>query len=369
MIRRLAAARLAVCLVVLLGACRPPPEKAPQPPPPPPAPKGAPAVAYKVAVSPTLQEVRKRGWLSCGVHPGLTGFAYKDARGDWRGFDVDICRAIAAATLGDAKAVRFTPLDTAERFSALQAGKIDVLARNTSWTYSRDAGLALDFPAVTYFDGQGFMAPRALGLTSVQELSGARICVQKGSTSEQNLADYFRVRALTYRPVMVEGEAAARLAYQDEQCDAYSTDVAALAAARSQLNNPNAHVILPDVISKETLGPVVRQEDPVWADIVRWTVYALVLGEEMKLHARDVDTARGLATDPEARRLLGLDGELGPLLGLRSDWAYQAIRQVGAYDEIFERNIGADSPLKLARGLNAQWSADPPGLLYAPPMR
>jgi general L-amino acid transport system substrate-binding protein len=307
--------------------------------------------------------------LSCGVHQGLGGFAFRDVKGEWRGFDVDICRAIAAATLGDARAVRFTPPDTAERFTALQTGKIDVLARNTSWTFSRDAGLGLDFPAVTYYDGQGFMAPRALGLASVQELSGARICVQKGSTAEQNLADYFRVREMSYRPVVVEGEEAARLAYQDEQCDAYSTDVAALASARSLLNQPNAHAILPDVISKETLGPVVRQDDPVWADIVRWTVFALVLGEEMKLKSRDVEAARALASDPEARRLLGLDGELGPLLGLRTDWAYQAILQVGSYDEIFERNLGGASPLKLARGLNALWNAEQPGLLYAPPMR
>lgn len=369
MFRRLVAASLVACLGLTAAACRPPPEPVAPPPAAAQRPKGAPVATYKAAVSRTLAEIRKRGWLSCGVHPGLGGFAFRDVKGEWRGFNVEICRAIAAATLGDARAVRFTPLDAAARFTALQDGEIDVLVRNTAWTFSRDAGLGLDFPAVTYYDGQGFMAPRALGLASVQELSGARICVQKGSAAEQNLADYFRVRGMTYSPVMVEGEDAARLAYQDERCDAYSTDVAALASARALLNQPNAHVILADVISKETLGPVVRQDDPVWADIVRWTVYALILGEEMELHSRDVEAARAIATDPEARRLLGLDGELGPLLGLRTDWAYQAIRQVGSYDEIFERNLGGASPLKLERGLNALWTADPPGLLYAPPMR
>jgi len=365
MIRRLAAAALAI---LTLSAC-----DGGSKPPAAPTPAGkvaaGPTLRYRPATSKVLTAVRKRGYIACGVNPGLPGFAYPDFRGVWRGFDVDFCRALAAAVLGDASKVKFTPINSEDRFSALQKGEIDVLSRNTSWSFSRDAGLGLDFAATTYFDGQGFLAPKALGLTSAQELSGARICVQAGAASQDNLADFFRARGLTYKPVVVASEAQARRLYETDGCDVFTADISALAGSRSVLNNPNAHVILPDVISKEPLGPVVRQNDPVWADIVRWTVYATILGEELGLTSKTVAQARETASDPQTRRLLGLDGDYGALLGLRRDWAYQVIRQVGAYHEIFRRDVGADSALKLDRGLNALWNAPKPGLLYAPPFR
>ena len=368
MIGRLAAATfLTVGLLWGLTACdsgsKPPPAPAP-------VNKAEPAdTQYKPQTSKVLTAIRKRGYIACGVNPGLPGFAFPDVRGVWRGFDVDFCRAIAAAVLGDADKVRFTKITAQDRFSALQRGDIDVLSRNTSWSFSRDAGLGLDFAATTYFDGQGFLAPKALGLTSAQELSGARICVQAGTASQDNLADYFRARGLTYRPVVVGSEAEARRLYENDGCDVFTADISALAGSRSVLNNPGAHMILPDVISKEPLGPVVRQNDPVWADIVRWTVYATILGEELGLTSKTVVQARETASDPQTRRLLGVDGDYGGMLGLRRDWAYQIIRQVGAYHEIFGRDVGAASPLKLDRGLNALWSAPKPGLLYAPPLR
>lgn len=324
---------------------------------------------YKPARSPTLDAVRKRGALICGVHPALPGFALQDARGEWRGFDVDVCRAVATAALGDARKVQFVTIEGPDRFGPLQRSEIDVLSRNTSQTFARDAGLGVTFPVTTYHDGQGFLVPKALGLSSAEELGGARICVQAGTASEGNLADYFRARGMNYRPVVAKSEAEARRLYESEACDAFTADVSALAASRSVLNSPGAHVILPDVISKEPLGPVVREADPVWADIVRWSVYATVIGEELGLSSKTVEQARETATDPETRRLLGVDGDLGALLGLKADWAYQVILQVGAYHEIFRRDLGADSALELDRGLNALWSAPKPGLMYAPPMR
>lgn len=368
MIRRLAAAAV---LSVTLAACGrgEPPAAAPEPAPPT---KAAPAATpgfYKPAQSPTLEAVRRRGFLACGVHPALPGFALKDARGEWRGFDVDVCRAVAAATLGDAAKVRFTVISGQDRFGPLQKGQIDLLSRNTSQTFARDAGLGLEFPVTTYYDGQGFLVRRALGLASAEELGGARICVQDQTASAGNLADWFRVRGLSYRPVPARSEEEARRLYEQEACDAFTADISALAASRSILGSPNAHMILPEVISKEPLGPVVRQDDPAWGDIVRWSVYATVLGEELGLSARTVEQARETATDPETRRLLGVEGELGALLGLKPDWAFQVIRQVGAYHEIFRRDLGADSALRLDRGLNALWSAPQPGLMYAPPMR
>lgn len=363
--RRLAAtAMMSLCL----AACER--QETPAPAPAPPAPKAASATpTYTPAESPTLAAVRQRGYVRCGVHPGLPGFAFPDVRGVWRGFDVDICRAVAAATLGDAAKVRFIPITAQDRFSALQKGQIDLLSRNTSWTFARDAGLGVDFAAVTYYDGQGFLAPRTLGIASAEELSGARICVQAGTASEANLSEWFNIRGLRYRPVTAASEEEARRQYESEACDVFSADISALAASRSVMSNPGAHVLLPNVISKEPLGPVVRQGDPTWTDIVRWTVHATVLAEELGLTSRTVEAARETVTDPQARRLLGLDGDLGPLLGLSKDWAYQVIRQVGAYHEIFRRDVGADSGLNLDRGLNALWSAPKPGLMYAPPMR
>ncbi|HYE99861.1 MAG TPA: amino acid ABC transporter substrate-binding protein [Planctomycetota bacterium] len=372
MIGRLA---LAAALSLTLTACdggqpaAPAPAPAPEPAAAPPQKPSVSPLAYRPAKSPTLQAVRKRGYLACGVHPGLPGFALRDARGVWRGFDVDICRAVAAATLGDASKVRFRVISGLDRFGPLQKGRIDLMSRNTSLTFARDAGLGLNFPVTTYYDGQGFLVRRALGLASAEELGGARICVQEQTASADSLADWFRVRGLRYRAVMARSEEEARRFYEQETCDAFTADISALAASRSILGNPNAHVILPEVISKEPLGPVVRQDDPTWGDIVRWSVYATILGEELGLSSRTVVEARETATDPETRRLLGLEGELGALLGLAPDWGFQVIRQVGAYHEIFRRDLGADSALRLDRGLNALWSAPQPGLMYAPPMR
>lgn len=367
MIRRLAAV---LSLALLANGCGKPTSKAPEPAPV--ASVAAPSVAkpeFQATASPTLQAVKARGYLKCGVHPGLPGFAFQDVQGGWRGFDVDICRAVAAAVLGDAQKVRFTAVANKDRFAAIRDEKVDILSRNTSWSLSRDAGLGLDFAGITYFDGQGFLAPRVLNLASADELNGARICVQTGAASQGNLADYFKARGLTYTPVLLASEEEARAAYQAEKCDAFSADISALAATRSVLNNPAAHAILPTVISKEPLGPVVRQNDPAWTDIVRWTVNALVLGEELGVKSKSVQQTLETSPDPRVRRLLGADGTFGALLGLKPDWAYQALRQVGSYDEIFERNIGAESALKLERGLNAQWTAAKPGLLYAPPVR
>ncbi len=343
-----------------------------EPPPPPPPPKvetPVMAATYQPKPSPTLETVRKRGWLACGVNSGLAGFAFADDRGVWRGFDVDICHAIAAATLGDAKAVRFFPVDATERFTALRAGKIDVLSRNTSWTLARDAGEGIDFTAITYFDGEGFLAPKSLTLTSADELNGARICVQGGTASETNLADYFKARGLNYTPVVVANEAEARRLYQSDGCDAFTADVSALASSRSVMNTPNAHVILPTVISKEPLSPAVRQDDPIWTDIVRWTVYSLILAEELGVNSKTAPEQVKTSPDPRVRRLLGVEGDFGAPMGLKADFGYQAIVQVGAYDEIFDRNVGANSALKLERGHNALWNAPQPGLLYAPPLR
>ena len=365
MCKRLAAA---VGLMFALAGCGQDRQKAPTPVAPA-AKVAGPAPAYKAKPSPTLLAIKARGYLRCGVHPGLSGFAFRDDKGTWRGFDVDICRAVAAATLGDAKAVRYSAITAQDRFSALQAGEVDILSRNTSWTLTRDAGLGLDFPAITYYDGQGFMVPKALSLSSADELTGARICVQAGTASEANLADYFRARGLKYTPVVVASEADARNVYQAETCDAFTADVAALASARSVMNNPGAHVILPTVISKEPIGPVVRQDDSAWTDIVRWTVYALVLAEEYGVDSKTAPEAFNTSADVRVRRLLGAQDSLGPMLGLSDDWAYKAIVQVGAYDEIFARNVGPDSALRLDRGHNALWNATKPGLLYAPPIR
>lgn len=339
-------------------------------PPPAPAPQTTPdVVATDAKPSPTLAAVKRRGSLRCGVNPGLAGFALKDSRGSWRGFDVDFCRALAAAVLGDARRVTLVPVTNEHRLLALTKGEVDVLSRNTSWTYSRDAGGGVDFAGVSYFDGQGFLAPRSLNLQSATELSGAKICVQSGSTSELNVADWFKARGLNYTVARFANEAKVREAYQTEACDVLTADISTLASARSLLNNPTDHVLLPDVISKEPLGPVVRQGDAGWTDVVRWTLNALILAEELKVTAKNAEQLRKESTDPQVRRLLGVEGGLGQMLGLSDDWAFDAIRAVGSYGEMFERHIGPDSALRLERGQNALWNADQPGLIYAPPMR
>lgn len=319
--------------------------------------------------SPTLAAVKRRGRLNCGVHEGLVGFAYTDNRGQWRGFDADFCRALAAAVLGDADAVRFVPLTSSQRFVALRSGRIDVLWRSTSWTLSREAREGVRFAGVNYYDGQGFLVRRSLNLATAAELNGARVCVQRASTSELNVADWFRARGLEYTPVVQPNEEAARVAYGREDCDALSADISALAAARTTLSNPEQHAILPDVISKEPLGPVVKGGDEGWTSIVRWTLNALILAEELGITSDNAGQMAEESRSPAVRRLLGTEGEVGAMLGLRRDWAKAAIEAEGNYGEIFARNVGADSSLDLARGLNAQWNARPGGLIYALPIR
>ncbi len=319
--------------------------------------------------SPTLAAIKRRGRLNCGVHEGLVGFAYTDNRGEWRGFDVDFCRALAAAVLGNANAVRFVPLTSTQRFEALRSGRVDVLWRSTSWTLTREAREGVRFAGVNYYDGQGFLVRRSLDLASAAELNGARICVQRASTSELNVADWFRARGLEYTPVVAVNEEAARAAYAREDCDALSADISALAAARTTMSSPDQHAILPDVISKEPLGPAVKRGDEAWTSIVRWTLNALILAEELGVTRANAGRMAEDSPDPAVRRLLGVEGEVGPMLGLRKDWAKAAIEAGGNYGEIFSRNVGTDSSLDLARGLNAQWNARPGGLIYALPIR
>jgi general L-amino acid transport system substrate-binding protein len=316
----------------------------------------------------TLDDVKARGKLICGVNTGLTGFAAPDANGVWNGFDIAICRAVAAAIFSDPNAVEFTPTTGQTRFTALASGEVDMLARNSTWTYSRDTDLKLDFVAVNYYDGQGFMAPRALGVTSAKELDGATVCIQTGTTTELNLADFFRVNNISYEPVPVENDAMAIQQYQAGACDVFTTDASGLAASRATFEAPGDHVILPEIISKEPLGPVVRHGDNVWADIVRWTYYALVTAEELGITSANIDEmAKAPTNNPEINRLLGTEGEYGAMMGLGKDWAYQAIKAGGNYGEIFEKNIGENTPIGLARGLNAQWKDG--GLQYSPPFR
>lgn len=324
--------------------------------------------AASLANAATLDDVRKRGQLHCGINTGLPGFAAPDDKGIWRGFDVDFCRAVAAAVLGNAKKVKYTNLTGKTRFTALRSGEIDLLSRNTTWTFSRDVDLQLTFIGVNYYDGQGFLIPKKLGVTSAKQLGGASICIQTGTTTELNLADYFRVNSMKYQPVPVETMSEARTSYLAGRCDTYTTDASGLAASRSATNNPAAHLVLPEIISKEPLGPVVRQGDDQWADIARWTLNALIAAEEMGVTSRNVKNMANGTKNPEINRLLGKENLQGrQALGLASDWAVQVISQVGNYGEIFEKNLGKNTPLGIARGVNAQWKDG--GLMYAPPFR
>lgn len=319
--------------------------------------------------SPTLQAVQRRGALNCGVHQGLVGFSYTDNRGEWRGFDVSFCRALAAAVLGDGDRVRFVPLSNRQRFAALRDRRVDVLWRTTSWTLSREADEGARFAGIDYYDGQGFLVRRSLDLTSATELNGARICVQAASTSELNVRDYFGARSLDYTPVVLPNEEAARSAYAKEDCDVLSADISTLAAVRTTLSNPEQHSILPDVISKEPLGPAVRRGDESWTTIVRWTLNALILAEELGVTQENAAELARTSRDPRIRRLLGVEGNHGAQLGLRRDWALKAIQASGNYGEIFADNLGPGTPLQLERGLNAQWNAPTPGLIYGLPLR
>jgi len=315
----------------------------------------------------TLDAIKNKGFVQCGVSTGLAGFSNPDDAGNWSGIDVDVCRAVAAALFGDPEAVRFTPLTATERFTALQSGEVDVLSRNTTWTLTRDTSLGLDFTGITYYDGQGFMVPDDLGVQSALELDGASVCVQPGTTTELNLADYFRANNMSYEPVVIERLEEVRTAYEQGRCDVYTTDRSGLYAERTVLPNPDSHVILPEVISKEPLGPVVRHGDQDWADIVRWTLYAMVEAEEYDVTSSNVDDLKANSTNPVVRRLLGVEGDMGQNLGLPADWGYSVVKQVGNYGEIFERNLGQETPLKIERGLNALWTDG--GLQYAMPVR
>ncbi|MBM3570520.1 MAG: amino acid ABC transporter substrate-binding protein [Alphaproteobacteria bacterium] len=329
----------------------------------------APAVSVAPAAlaQGTLAAVKARGHLVCSASTGTPGFSIADSRGVWVGFDSDICRAVATAALGDAGKVKFVPLNSQQRITALQSGEIDVLSRTTTWTQQRDAALGLNFTAVVYYDGQGFLAHKKLGVKSAKELNGAAVCVSTGTTTELNLADYFRSSGMTYKQVVFENPEEVRTAYFSGRCDAYTTDASQLASVRSALaNNPDDHVILPEIISKEPLAPAVRHGDDQWFDIVRWTVYALIEAEELGVTSRNVDEMLK-STNPSVQRLLGQTGNHGKHMGLDDKWAYNIVKQVGNYGEIFERNLGKGSKLQLERGLNALWSKG--GLMYAIPIR
>ena len=315
----------------------------------------------------TLDTVLKRGVLHCGVSDGLPGFSYTDASGNYAGIDADFCRAVAAALFGDAKKVKFTPLTAKERFTALQSGEIDVLSRNSTWTISRDVGMGMSFTGVTYYDGQGFLVHTKLGVKSARELDGATVCIQAGTTTEMNLSDYFRTNGMKYTPVTYEKSDESAKALESGRCDVLTSDQSQLYAQRTKLANPDDYVVLPEVISKEPLGPVVRQGDSEWFNVVRWTLFALVAAEEYGITSANVDQMAKTSTNPEVRRLLGLDTDFGKDMKLKKDWAYQIVKQVGNYGEMFERNVGKGSPLKIERGLNAQWNKG--GLQYAPPFR
>ncbi|HEU0223760.1 MAG TPA: amino acid ABC transporter substrate-binding protein [Paracoccaceae bacterium] len=325
-------------------------------------------LAAGLAAAATLDDIKARGTLNCGVATGVPGFAFTDASGEWDGFDVAVCRAVAAAVLGDPKAVKFVPTTGKTRFTALASGEVDLLARNTTWTYSRDTDLKFDFVGVNYYDGQGFMVRKDLGVTSAKELNGATVCIQTGTTTELNLADYFRTNDMSYEPVPIETNAEATQKYLANACDVYTTDASGLAATRATFEDPQNHIILPEIISKEPLGPLVRHGDSQWGDIVRWTFNALVIAEEMGITSANVMEMSNTPTqNPEINRLLGTEGEFAGMMGLPKDWAVKAIAAGGNYGEIFERHIGEKTPIGLSRGLNAQWTQG--GLLYAPPFR
>jgi general L-amino acid transport system substrate-binding protein len=314
-----------------------------------------------------LDSIKSRGQVLCGVSTGLAGFSLADSQGKWTGMDVDICKAVAAALLGDANKVKFVPLSAQQRFTALQSGEVDLLSRNTTWTLTRDTSLGLDFTGITYYDGQGFMVAKKLGVKSAKELNGATVCVQPGTTTELNLADYFRANKMQFKPVVIERLEEVEQAFFSGRCDVYTTDASGLAATRAtRASSPDDYVILPEIISKEPLGPAVRHGDNQWSDVVRWTLYAMLEAEEKGITSKNVDEMTKSA-DPTVKRLLGATPGMGKALGVDEDWVVKVIKQVGNYGEVFERNVGKTTPLKLERGLNALWTQG--GLQYAPPVR
>jgi len=324
------------------------------------------ATSSHAASGDTLAKVQKAGELRCGVSDGLPGFSNPDAKGNWKGIDADFCRAVAAATLGDANKVKFISLDAKERFTALQSGEIDLLSRNTTWTLSRDSSLGLTFGATMYYDGIGFLVNKSLGVKSAKELDGAAVCIQSGTTTELNVADYFRANGMKFTPVVFDTSDQTVKGFESGRCDVLTSDQSQLYALRIKLSKPDDAVVLPEVISKEPLAPAVRQGDEQWANLIKWTVFALVNAEEMGVTSKNVDEMKKTG-NPDVRRLLGLDEPSGKVLGVQPDWAYQIVKQVGNYKELFDRNVGKDSPLKIDRGINALWKDG--GFMYAPPIR
>lgn len=324
--------------------------------------------ALPTAQAAMLDDVKAKGFVQCGVHTGLTGFASTDSAGNWTGLDVDLCRAVAAAIFADATKVRFTPLTFPTSLPALKSGETDLQVRNTTWTFSRDTAQGFNFRAVNFYAGQGFMVRKSLGVASVKDLSEATICIPSGTTTELNTADYFRTNNLVFKPVVFEKLDEVTAAYEAGRCDAYTTDNSGLASVRLKLSNPDEHVILPEIISKEPLGPVVRQGDEQWFDIVTWAHFAMLQAEEYGITQANVDEKRN-SDSPDVRRFLGseADSKLGTDLGLTNDWAYNIVKHVGNYGEAFERNVGMSSPLKIERGQNALWTNG--GLQYPPPIR
>lgn len=314
----------------------------------------------------TLDDVRSAGELRCGVSNGLPGFSQPDSSGNWTGLDVDTCRAVAAAVLGDSGAVEFIPLTAAERFTALQSGEIDMLSRNTTWTTTRDASLGLNFTGTNYYDGQGFLVKTALGIDSALELDGAAVCTQAGTTTELNLADYFRANDMSYEAVVFDTSEASAQGFDNNRCDVLTSDTSQLAALRTQLSDPSSAEVLPDIISKEPLGPVVRQGDDEWFNVVKWVLFGQINAEEYGITSSNIDSM--LSSDnPSVQRIVGTDGNMGEILGLSDDFMVDVVSQVGNYEEMFERNVGPNTPIGLQRGTNALWTDG--GILYAPPFR
>jgi general L-amino acid transport system substrate-binding protein len=321
-------------------------------------------VAVPAFAQSTLDSVRSKGFVQCGVNTGLAGFSQPDSKGVWRGIDVDVCRAVAAAVLGDASRVRYTPLTAQQRFTALQSGEVDILSRNTTWTLTRDTSLGLNFVGVNYYDGQGFMVHRKLNVKSAKQLNGATVCVQPGTTTELNLADYFRANKMTFKPVVIEKLEEVLNAYFAGRCDAFTTDHSGLIALRgSRAPKPDEHVILPEIISKEPLGPAVRHGDDRWFDVVKWSMFAMLEAEELGLHSKNIEQ-QAKAPNPSVQRFIGASGDLGKMLGLDNRWALNIVRQVGNYGESFDANL---KELGFERGLNRLWNQG--GLMYAPPIR
>lgn len=326
------------------------------------------SVTAGMAAASTLDDVKAAGELKCGVSTGLVGFAAADANGVYHGFDVAVCRAVAAAVLGDGSKVKFVPTTGKTRFTALASGEVDMLARNTTWTFSRDVDLKFEFVGVNYYDGQGFMVPKALGVASAKDLDGATVCIQTGTTTELNLADYFRSNNISYEPVPIETNAEGQAQYLAGACDVYTTDASGLAATKATFESPDDHMVLPEIISKEPLGPLVRHGDNQWGDIVRWTLNALITAEELGVTSANIEKmSMEAGNNPEINRLLGTESDLGGMLGLDKQWAMRAIAQSGNYGEIFDSNIGEGSPVGIARGLNASWADG--GLIYSAPFR